>query len=160
VRRVIYSIDRDLALYDVTALDEGLAEFLAARRFTAVVVGVLAGIALLLAALGIYGVISYSVARRTSEIGIRIAVGARHVDIVRREVGTMMSRVLVGLLVGIAAALAAGRFLTTLLYDVSPADPVVFVLVLVVLVVVGLAASVLPVTRAIRMDPLVALREE
>jgi len=160
VRKLINSIDRDLALYDITSLDEGLAGFLAARRFTAFVVGCLAAIALLLAALGIYGVISYSISRRTSEIGIRIAVGARGIDIIRREVGVMMLRVLAGLLLGCGAALVSGRFLSSLLHDVSPADPVVFGFVLVGLVVVGVTACFLPVTRAIRLDPVTALRQE
>jgi putative ABC transport system permease protein len=160
VRKLIHSIDRDLALYDVTGLDEGLADFLAARRFTALVVGCLATVALLLAALGIYGVISYSISQRTGEIGIRIAVGARAIDIITREVGVMMVRVLAGLLLGCGAALASGRFLSSLLHDVSPADPVVFGLVLLTLVAVCAAACFLPVTRAVRLDPLTALRQE
>jgi len=160
VRKLINSIDRDLAVYNVTTLDQGLDDSLAARRLTAVVVAGMAGIALFLAALGIYGVISYSVSQRTSEIGIRIAVGARGFDIVRREVSVMMMRVLAGLLLGCAGALVSGRFLSSLLHDVSPTDPAVFSLVLIMLVLVGLAACFLPVMRAIRLDPVAALRQE
>ncbi len=160
VRRVIHSLDPDLALYDVMTLDEGLAAFLVTRRFTAVVVSVMACIALFLAGLGIYGVISYSVAQRTSEIGIRIAIGATQVDIIKHEVGMMMLRVLVGLLVGSVVALAARRFLSSLLHEVSPSDPLVFGLVVLLLLIVGLAACLLPVRRAIRLDPLAALRQE
>jgi len=160
LRQEILAVDRDLALYDITRLDYGLEESLASQKVTAAVVGVVAGIALLLAALGIYGVISYSITRRLPEIGLRLAVGARELDIIRVEVGTMMLRVSAGMAAGLATAVALGRFLSSLLHEVSPFDPAVLGAVLLVVFLLSLLASYIPVRRALRMDPVAALRTD
>jgi putative ABC transport system permease protein len=117
-------------------------------------------IALALAAVGIFGVISYSVSRRTREIGIRIALGATSASVRRLVVGESAKLVFFGLAAGVPAALVLTRFLSTLLFDVRPADPLTFMGVAVLLALVALAASYIPVRRAMRVDPMVALRDE
>jgi putative ABC transport system permease protein len=122
--------------------------------------GVFAAAALLLASLGIYGVVSYSVAHRTNEMGIRIALGAQAHQLYRMVVRQAMAPVVLGLLAGIAGALAAGRILAGLLYEVSPRDPQLLAAAALLLAAIGLAASFLPARRAMRTDPLNALRQE
>ena len=115
---------------------------------------------MLFAAVGLYGVIAYAVAQRTHEIGVRIALGATTGDIARWVMGDGMRLAMLGLIVGMAGALAGARLLANLLYGVSPADPVVFLTIPVVLVAATLLASYLPARRAMRVDPVIALRAE
>ena len=117
-------------------------------------------IAALLAAVGIYAVTSYSVSQRNHEIGVRLALGARHSNVFRQVVGQGMRPVLIGIAVGIAAALGLARLITSLLYGVRPSDPVTLVIVALVLAVVAASASFIPARRATRVDPMIALRYE
>ena len=138
------------------ALDRDVAR----ERLIAYLAGSFAFLALLLACIGLYGVLSYTVARRTQEIGVRMALGARPGDLTRMVIGDGSRVVLAGVAMGIAAAIGVGRLVTTLLTGVSPSDPIMLVAVGVALVGVALAASYLPARRAARVNPIVALRME
>ena len=141
-------------------MQEVLDQSVAQRRFQMRLAAVFAATALLLATLGIYGVVSYSVARRTNEMGIRIALGAQAHQLYRMVLRQAMTPVVLGLVAGLAGAVAAGRVLASLLYQVSPRDPELFAAAALLLAAVGVAASFLPARRAVRMDPLTALRDE
>jgi ABC-type antimicrobial peptide transport system permease subunit len=133
---------------------------MAARRFTMVLLAVFAGLALLLSSIGIYGVISYVVGQRTNEIGIRIALGAQQRDVLRLMLGEGMKMALLGVAVGIAVALGLTHLMVNILFGVSATDPLTFLGVATLLVVVALVACWIPARRATRVDPLVALRYE
>jgi putative ABC transport system permease protein len=137
-----------------------LSESLARRRLYMILLGVFAGAALLLAGVGIYGMVSYSVSQRIREMGIRIAIGAEHGDLLRLVLGHGARVALLGIGIGIAAALGLTRLMTSLLFGVSATDPLTFVGVAGLLTLVALAASLLPARRAMRVDPMVALRHE
>jgi putative ABC transport system permease protein len=160
VRAVVRGLDRQLALGNVRTMDEVISRSTASRRFSLVLVGSFAALALVLAAIGIYAVLAYSVARRTHEIGVRMALGARSGDVVRLVLGQGLRVTAVGILFGVAGALVLTRFLRSLLYEVQPTDPPTFVVVLLLFVTVSIAASYLPVRRAMKVDPMVALRYE
>jgi ABC-type antimicrobial peptide transport system permease subunit len=119
-----------------------------------------AGLAIVLASVGLYGVIAYLVAQRTHEIGVRMALGARSRDVLRMVLGHGLRLVVIGVVLGLAGALALTRFLTGQLYGVRPTDPLTFVAVTVLLALVALAATWLPARRAARVDPMIALRNE
>jgi ABC-type antimicrobial peptide transport system permease subunit len=133
---------------------------MAARRFTMVLLAVFAGLALLLSSIGIYGVISYVVGQRTNEIGIRIALGAQQRDVLRLMLGEGMKMALLGVAIGVAVALGLTHLMVNILFGVSATDPLTFLGVATLLVVVSLAACWIPARRATRVDPLVALRYE
>ncbi len=160
IQRDIWSLDGNLAVFDVTTLEQELATSLAQRRFTMILLGGFAGVALLLAAVGIYGVVSYSVSRRTREIGIRMALGAQKREMARLVVGQVLRLSLLGVLAGSAGAAGLTGFLKSQLYGVNAIDPATFVAVAVLLTLVALAAAWLPARRATRVDPMVALRYE
>ena len=141
-------------------LREQLADVLIADRFSAVLIATLAAAGLLLAALGLYGVMAYTVGQRTGEIGLRMALGARPSDVLRLVVGQGLGLVAAGLLLGIAGAWMLSKLLSSALYDVSPSDPATFGAVAAVLAASALVACWLPARRATRIDPMAALRCE
>lgn len=153
-------LDREQPMYDVQTLEDALADSVAPRRFTAIVLNAFAITALVLAVVGIYGVMAYSVARRAREIGLRIAMGAQRRWVVGMVVRQGMRLALVGIVIGMAAATGLTRLMTTLLYDVDPVDPQTYGFVAVLLAAAALAACVAPAAKAARVDPLTALRSE
>jgi len=160
IRRVVQDLDRDLPVDPAQTMDEVVAASLASNRFNTVLVGLFAGLALVLAAVGVYGVVSYTVDQRTHEIGIRMALGAHRDDVLGLVLGQGMILVSIGLGLGLAGAFAATRQLASLVYGVSTNDPWTFAIVALVLAAVALAANFLPARRATRIDPLTALRQE
>ena len=160
VRSELQAINKDVAVFSVEAMSERLNSQIAADRMIAVLLSIFGGGALLLASIGIYGVVAYSVAQRTHEIGIRIALGAEQRDILRLIVGQGMLLVLIGAGIGLALALASTQVLKSLLFGISATDPLTFGVVLFVFVGVALLACYLPARRATKVDPLVALRYE
>jgi predicted permease len=160
MRAAVRSVDGDVPLTQVRTMQEVLAESVAQRRFQMLLAAVFGATALLLASLGIYGVVSYSVARRTNEMGIRMALGARAGNVYGMVLRQAMTPVVLGLVAGAAGALAAGSVLASLLYEVSPRDPATLAGVALLLAAVGFAACFLPARRATRVDPLEALRYE
>ena len=159
-RRAIWSVASDVPVYQVAPLADLVAKSVGPRRFVMVLLELFGAVALLMTAIGVYGVISYSVAERTREIGIRAALGASSRDIVRLIVGGGMAVVGGGLGAGVVAAFAATRYLEGSLFSVSATDPATFGAVAVVLLLVALAAQGVPVVRAMRVDPTVALKAE
>jgi putative ABC transport system permease protein len=160
VKQQIWKIDSQLPMSKVKTMDEVAAASFEARRFNMLLLTIFAGLALLLAAVGIYGVMSYAVTQRTQEIGIRMALGARATDVLKLIIRNGMTLTLLGVAIGLAGAVALTRLLTTLLFGVKPTDAATFVVVSVVLVVIALLACYLPARRATKVDPLVALRYE
>jgi len=153
-------IDPQIPLANISRLEDVKAQSLSQRRFTMLLLGVFAGVALTLAAVGIYGVMAYSVSQRTHEIGVRMALGAQRGDVLKLVLGQGSLLAGVGLAIGLAAGLGLSQFLSTLLFEVSEKDPLVFVAVAIALAVITLAACVIPARRAASVDPLVALRYE
>jgi len=159
-RAEIWSVDKDQPVYNVRSMEGLLAGSLSERRFTALLLGVFAALALFLAAVGIYGVISYLITQRTREIGIRIALGAQGRDVLRLVLGQGLAPALAGVALGLAGAAALSRLMSGLLYGVSAADPLTFAGVSLLLSGVAFLACYIPARRATRVDPLVALRHE
>jgi predicted permease len=163
IKKAVYVGGSDQPVYDVHAMQEIVSESMSSQRFPMILLGTFAGLALLLASVGIYGVISYSVAQRIHEIGIRMALGAHKRDVFRMVVGQGLALALVGLASGVVAALILTRVLSSfslLLYGVGASDPVTFIAVSVVLILVAVVACYIPTRRAMRVDPMVALRCE
>ena len=160
VRGQIRTVDKDQPLYDVATMEEVMADATAGRRFSLVLLAIFSGIALSLAAVGIYGVISYSVTQRTQELGTRMALGAQRRDILRLVLGQGLIMILAGAGAGTAAAVLLTRFLASLLFGVSATDMATFGGAIAVLMIVALAACYLPARRAARTDPMAALRWE
>ena len=153
-------MDPNIPIFDVRTMDQRLSESLARRRFAMLALGVFAGLALLLTIIGIYGVISYSVAQRTNELGIRLALGASQFDVFRLVLSAGLKMALVGIASGIVISFAVTRFLSSLLFGVRPTDFFTFGALSLLLIVVSLLACYLPARRATKVDPLVALRYE
>jgi predicted permease len=160
IREAVRSIDPTLPLSEVRTLDQVAADALSQARFTTVLLGLFAALALTLATVGVYGLISLLIARRRREIGIRIALGARSSEIVAMVVGRGMRLAAVGAGIGLVAAVSLSRVMTTLLYAVTPMDPVTFAVVPAILVCATLLACLVPAGRALRLDPITALRQE
>jgi predicted permease len=160
VRKELAAMDASIPLTSVRVFDEYISRSLARPRFNTLLLSIFAGTALLLTAIGIYGVLAYSVAQRTSEIGIRIALGAGKSSIFRLIVGQTMALVGISLLVGLAGAFAATRLLSSLLFGVGAADPATFVAIVLLVSAVAFIAAWLPARRATRVDPIIALRAE
>ncbi|MGB0034825.1 MAG: ABC transporter permease [Candidatus Acidiferrales bacterium] len=156
----VRKFDSDMPTYAIKTVEDYLNSTIAIPRFNAVLLGVFAGVALLLTAVGLYGVISYSVAQRTHEIGIRMALGAQPADMLRLVVGQGFRLALVGVGLGLAAAFGLTRFLSSMLFGVASTDPVSFIGVAIVLLSVVFLACFVPARRAMRVDPMVALRYE
>ncbi len=160
IRREVWAVDPSQPIYDMSTMRQVLARAVSLPRLNMTLMAVFAGTALILATLGIYGVISYSVARRTRELGLRMALGAESGDALRLVIVNSMGLVGLGIGVGLVASTAITRSLATLLYEVSPLDPAVFLGVSLLLSGAALTASLVPALRATRVDPIVALREE
>ena len=160
VRRLVLARDRGVPVENLVSMERLIGDSLVPQQVSAVMVALFALVAVLLASIGLYGVLAYSVSQRTHEIGIRMALGAERRDVLRMVLGQGMILTLMGLGIGIMGALGLTRFLSSMLYGVQPTDPVTFGLVSLLLAVVALAASWLPARRATKVDPMVALRYE
>jgi ABC-type antimicrobial peptide transport system permease subunit len=160
VRSAMAELAPDLPIFDLSTMNEVFRSSISTQRLTMMLLGTFAGLALLLAAVGLYGVLSYSVGQRTREIGVRMALGAQSADVVSLVVRHGFKLASLGLLLGAAAAFALTRLLRTVLYEVSPFDPASFAAVAVVLALIGLFACWLPARRATRVNPIEALRAE
>jgi putative ABC transport system permease protein len=160
VRREIQTIDKDQPVADVRTMQSWIDELTARSRFGTLLLTIFAGLALILAAIGIYGVMSYSVTQRTHELGIRIALGAKTLDVLKLILGRGLALTLVGIVLGLAASLVLTRFLSSLLYGISATDPITFGGLSLLLTGVALAACYVPTRRAMKVDPMVALRNE
>jgi putative ABC transport system permease protein len=160
VKKQIWSLDGQIPVSDVYAMDELIAVSLAQHRFNMLLLGLFAALALILAAVGIYGAMAYAVNQRTHEIGIRTALGAQRRDVLRLVMRDGAKIALFGIAIGIAGAIALTRLMTSLLFEVKPTDPETFAVVTIVLAIVALAACYVPARRAMRIDPMVALRHE
>src|SRR6202050_11803 len=160
IRQAVWSIDKNLPVSDVITMEQAIGEQVAEPRFYVVLLGIFASIAMALGAVGIYGVISYVVARRTHEIGIRMGLGARRRDVFLMVVGQGMRMAVAGGAIGLVASFLLTRFLRTLLFAVQPTDPMTFVAAAVSLAVVALLACWIPAWRAMKIEPMAALRHE
>jgi putative ABC transport system permease protein len=160
MRSEVAAIDRDQPVYSLLTMDQRISDSIAPRRFNMVLLGLFAALALVLAAIGIYGIMAFSVAQRTHEIGVRMALGASGGDVLKLILSNGFKLALIGILLGVVAAFAATRLLSTLLYDVSATDPAVFVIDALLLSGAALLACYIPARRATKVDPIVALRYE
>jgi ABC-type antimicrobial peptide transport system permease subunit len=159
-RQVVRSLDPALPAYSMNTLEDVISESIAPRRFPMLLLGVFAAIAVGLAAVGLYGVVAYGVSLRTQEIGIRMAIGAGRGDVLRMIVAGGMRVALIGVIVGIAGALVLSRLLRTMLFGVTIVDPASYIAPALMLLVVATLACYIPARRAMRLDPLSALREQ
>jgi putative ABC transport system permease protein len=160
IRNAVLQIDKEQPIANIRTLDRILSTSIAQQRFSMLLLGVFAAVAMLLAAIGIYGVLSYSVTQRAHEVGIRMALGAGRRDVLRLMIGHGMLLTLIGVAAGLAAAFALTRLMSALLFDVSATDPITFGLIALLLVTVALLACWIPARRATKVDPIVALRIE
>jgi len=160
IRAALGKMNSNQVIYGVQTMDEIVSDSLAARKFSMILLGVFATLALVLSSIGIYGVISYLVGQRTHEIGIRMALGAQQRDVLKLVLGQGMQMALVGVVIGLAAAIGLTRLMSKMLFQVTATDPVTMVGVSALLIVVALAACYIPARRAMRTDPIVALRYE
>ena len=160
VRAAVATIDKDQPIFNVHTMQQLVDDSISTRRLTLVLLGIFSSLALILAAIGIYGVMAYTVALRTQEIGIRIALGAQRQDVLRLILGQGARIAFLGVAIGLAAAAALARLLSSLLFSVSATDPLTFAAVAVLLVAVALLACYIPARRALRVDPIIALRYE
>ncbi|MCP9495780.1 MAG: ABC transporter permease [Pyrinomonadaceae bacterium MAG19_C2-C3] len=160
VRNEVYAIDKDQAVYNIATMEQLMSDSISLRRFFMLLLTVFAGLALVLASIGIYGVMAYTVALRTNEIGIRMALGARTSDVLNLVLKQGLFLTFVGIALGLFAAFSLTRLIQSLLYEVTAADPVIFVTTALVLASVALLACYIPARRATKVDPMIALRHE
>ena len=160
VRKTVWEIDKDQPVSNIQTMDQIFADSIARQRFSMLLLAIFAAVALVLAGVGIYGVMSYSVAQRTHEIGIRMALGAQTGAVLKLAVGYGMKLVIAGIAIGLIAAFALTRLMSTLLFGVTATDPATFTLISLLLVAVAAIASYVPARRATKVDPIIALRYE
>jgi putative ABC transport system permease protein len=160
VRQAVNEVDRSVPVADVKTMDHVVSESITQPRFNLFLLGLFGAVAMVLSAAGIYGVTAYTVTQRTHELGIRIALGAQVGDVLKMILGQGMAVIGVGLVVGLAAAFALTRLLRTLLFGVGENDPLTFVAITAILVLVALIACYIPARRATKVDPLTSLRAE
>ena len=160
IRAEVRALDPAMPLYDIATMEERAERVTARYRYSSVMMSGLAGLALLLAAIGTYGVVAFAVATRTREIGVRVALGARPRDVLRLVLGGGLRLAAAGVVLGLAGALAGARVLATMLYGVTPHDPITFATIAAIVMAVAIAATYLPARRAMRVDPVVALRAD
>jgi predicted permease len=158
LRNAVWAVDKDQPVSNIRAMDDIVSEAVARQRFSTMLLGIFASLALVLAAVGIYGVMSYSVAQRTREIGVRMALGAQRTDVLKLTMGQGFKLVAIGVGLGLIAAFILTRVMASLLFGVSATDPTTFVAISFILMVVALLASYIPSLRAMKVDPMVALR--
>jgi putative ABC transport system permease protein len=160
VTREVRALDQELPVFSVKTMEEYIAASVAAPRFNTTLLSIFAAVALVLTIIGLYGVMSYSVAQRTNEIGIRMALGAQARDVLTLIGRQAITLVLIGLAIGLAGALALTRLLATLLFGVTTKDPATFAAIALLLSIVAILACYIPAWRATKVDPLEALRYE
>jgi putative ABC transport system permease protein len=160
VRNAIWAVDEDQPVAAIDTMDHIVSEAIARQRFSMLLLGIFAALALVLAAVGVYGVMSYSVAQRTHEIGIRMALGARRSDVLQMTIKQGLKLVSAGMMLGLAAAFLMTRVLASLLFGISATDPVTFIGISLVLFAVAIVASYVPALRATKVDPIIAVRAQ
>jgi ABC-type antimicrobial peptide transport system permease subunit len=160
VRAAVHEVDRDMPIARVRTMEELVEGSMGQRRLSTVLLGVFAGIALLLASIGIYGVMSYTVTQRTRELGVRVALGASRQSVLRLVLRQGMTLAVLGVAIGLGGAFGLTRLIAAQLFNVRPTDPATFAVVTAALTGVALVATLAPALRATRVDPIIALREE
>lgn len=160
LRQQVLSIDKDQPIYNIRTMESIREQVVAPQRLNVLLLGIFAGVALILAAVGIYGVMSYSITQRTHEMGIRLALGARPVDVLKLVVGQGMKVAGIGVVIGLGGAFALTRLMSSLLFGVSATDPVTFAVIALILAFIALLANYIPARRATRVNPIIALRYE
>jgi putative ABC transport system permease protein len=160
VTSAIHQVGPDLPVVEVMSMNDVIAQSVSPQRFNMLLLACFAGLALILAAVGIYSVLSYTVRRRIREIGIRMALGASNQDVVQMVLTDGLKPILVGVILGLAAALALSRVVSSLIYGVRATDPLTFAAVALLLLLVGVFATIVPAYRATRIEPVQILREE
>src|ERR1051325_3216089 len=160
IRNAVRELDPTLPVYNLSSMNEVVSKSMVQPRFLALLLATFSGIALFLAAIGIYGVMAYSVAQRTQEIGVRMALGARQHHVLRLVIGQSLGMLLTGAVIGLAGPFALTRLMRTLLFEITATDPLTYVSVIALLTVVALLACYIPARRAAKVDPLIALRYE
>ena len=160
VRNAIWSVDKDQPVANIDSMQNIVADAVARQRFSMLLLAIFAGLALVLAAVGIYGVMSYTVAQQTREIGIRIALGAKRGDVLKMTVKQAIKLVGLGLAIGLPSAFILTRVMSTLLFGISATDPITFLGISLVVLAVALLASYIPALRATKVDPMIALRAQ
>jgi putative ABC transport system permease protein len=160
IRQEVATVDKDIAIANVKTMERILEDSVAGRRLNMLLLSVFAAVALILASVGIYGVLSYSISQRIHEIGVRMALGAKAADVLKLVIAHGLKLVFLGVAIGLGGALLLTRLMKSLLFEVSATDPLTFVVIPLILIGVALGACLVPSRRAMKVDPMVALRYE